>query len=144
MVDKLNRKAKKMAQGGDPGPESGDRRSNRMQMSDESLERMGTEGKYYVYILCYAIDAPKGYIIVPVIIPNKKEFRRVKRQMYLVRKGLKSVVWYKNNYKQWQSINCRGQVVLSVTPHAVEGRMLQTPEGKKKIIIAGEDTPSFN
>ena len=132
MADRLNRKAQKQA------------RMDREKPVDDSLDRMGQEGKYSVFVLCFAQEAPKGYIIVPVKIPNKKEYRRIKRQMLLVRKGLKKTLWFKNAFGNWQSINCKGQVIVSVTPHAVEGRVIETPEGKKKIIIAGEDAPAFN
>jgi hypothetical protein len=105
---------------------------------------LGVEGKYSVFVLYAAPDHPQGFVIVPVIVPNKKEFRRVKRQFWFVRKKLRKTIWYKNNYGFWQSIEVKGQMVISAVPHAVEGKVIKTPEGKKKIIIAGADTPHFN
>lgn len=110
----------------------------------EDLERMGQEGKYSVFVLIISPDNPTGIVIAPVIIPNKKEFRRVKRQMWLVRRKLRKTVWFKNNYGFWQSIEVKSPMVVSAVPHAVEGKVIKTPEGKKKIIIAGADAPHFN
>jgi len=143
MVDRLNRKAMKRAD--TEGKLSADTGvPSHMKMNEEALERMGQEGKYSVFVLYAAPENAQPYVIVPIRIPNKKEYRRIKRQMLLVRKGLKKVMWFKNAFGQWQSINSRGHLIISVCAHAVEGRTIDTPEGKKKIIIAGEDAPHFN
>lgn len=109
------------------------------EMSKEEADRITTKGKYVVFLLCLALEAPKGYVIIPVNIPNKKEYRRIKRQLVLVRKGLRETIWFKNEYKDWQSINCKGSMVLSVSPFSVEAKKIDTPTGKSQIILAHAD-----
>ena len=66
--------------------------------------------------------------------------RRIKRQLFFVRRGVKKTICYKNEYGDWQSINAKGPNVLSIAAQQLETQKFKTKEGKEsKIILATGD-----
>lgn len=92
-----------------------------------------TTGIYSLTYLVFDPEAPKGRGIIRVDIPNKKEYRRVKRQI----QRKKTLIRFINEYGEPQLVNAGNQNMISCTVEAVELKK------DSKVILSGNQKVDF-
>jgi hypothetical protein len=115
----------------------------------EHLDRIGQEGIYKVFLLVASNQSASGVEIIQIALPNREEYDRLNKQIDKVRKfdmngrwkQPSRVIWYKNNYGDWQSINTIGEGILSITTNATESKVfVKDDKGKESPIIMASST----
>lgn len=73
-------------------------------------------GTYQIVYLVYAPEIPGGNAQINIELPNKKQFKRVRRQMFLRMTRL----FFINKYGEPQSVNLKNPYLMSATLEKTE------------------------
>ena len=87
----------------------GDTRDHQYNPKRINMPTETQRGMYSLVYLVYAPELPGNSGEIRVKFPNKKQFNRVRRQLFFGRKSLK----FKNQYGQPQGINLKNPYLMS-------------------------------